>query len=154
MIYFFIGTMQLWKLFHWPHLSETINSGQKYLIQQEVLTSNVQRDASVHRQNETVTEWERQREGGREMEGVGGGRGEGKGRERDTRQKTETYGEMNPKEGKKSLLKATWSFSQKFLGCNSHCNYSNKCTLISLAALQIRHNCFSKFGAWSFPLTF
>lgn len=47
---------------------------------------------------------------GRERDGgVGGGRGERKGGERDTRQKTETDGERekHPKEGKKSLLKAT-----------------------------------------------
>lgn len=148
MIYFLIGTMQLWKLFHWPHLSESINSGQKYLIQQKVLTSNVQRDASVHRQNETEWQSEKDKEREREMEGVGGGRGQREGERERQERKTSKRRQKKSPEGHMTL------FSQKLLGCNSQCNYSNKCTLISLAALQIRHNCFSKFGAWSFPLTF
>lgn len=98
------------------------------------------------RQNDRV----RKTEGEREMEGVGGGEGKGKGRERDKRQKTETDGERgktSKRRQKKSPEGHMTLFSQKLLGCSSHCNYSNKCTLVSLAALQIRHNCISKFGA-------
>lgn len=54
-----------------------------------MVTFNVQRDASVGRQNETVRERERGMEGGKESQ-TGSGWEEGK----------------HPKEGRKSLLKA------------------------------------------------
>lgn len=54
-----------------------------------MVTFNVQRDASVGRQNETVRERERGMEGGKESQ-TGRGWEEGK----------------HPKEGRKSLLKA------------------------------------------------
>lgn len=84
------------------------------------------------------------------MEGVGGGRGEGKGeRERQETENRDRWGERktSKRRQKKSPEGHMTLFSQKLLGCSSHCNYSNKCTLVSLAALQIRHNCISKFGA-------
>lgn len=87
---------------------------------------------------------------GRERDGgVGGGRGERKGGERHETENRDRWGERkaSKRRQKKSPEGHMTVFSQKLLGCNSHCNYSNKCTLISLAALQIRHNSFSKFGA-------
>lgn len=70
----------------------SINSGKT--SDGTVVTFNVQRDASVGRQNETVRERERGMEGGKESQ-TGRGWEEGK----------------HPKEGRKSLLKAMWPFS-------------------------------------------
>lgn len=98
MIYFLIGTTQLWKVFHWPHISESINSGQKYLVQQTgllLMFKEMPVSAERTRQSDRVRKTERGR--GRERRGEGeraGERGaernretENRGREKSTQKK-------------------------------------------------------------------